>query len=493
MMLKEFKRQADKMSSEERKAKTNELQELLASQQHLITEKKLPVVVLIEGWGAVGKGDLISKLVEEVDPRYFTVFSTSATGIDYDRYPFLYPFFCALPEDGKFLFMDGGWMESCVFPYLRKEITKKQYRDRIDSVNDFERTLRDNGYIVIKLFLNIGKMEQRKRIETLASSENTDWRVSSDDYWQNKKYTDCQEEFDYFMEHTSVINRWSILDSTDKGKLYYDAFRLITETVGLGIENGKYNGVEFPKKFPMTKTVRLENADLSKTIAPDTYKKDLLKYQTRLKELHNIVFRMKIPVIVVFEGWDAAGKGGAIQRLAYPLDPRGFQVFPIAAPEPTELRHHFLWRFWKRLPKDGHIAIYDRSWYGRVMVERIEGFCTENDWKRAYNEMNEFEQELSEWGAVIVKFWVDIDQDTQLERFNDRQNDPSKNWKITEEDWRNREKWPLYEEAVSEMLEKTSTKFAPWHIVESVDKKYARIKVLKTVVKAIEKAIDERK
>ena len=227
-----------------------------------------------------------------------------------------------------------------------------------------------------------------------------------------------------------------------------------------------------------------------KVSSDEDYKEQLHELQTKLSRLHNRLYRKKIPVIIAYEGWDAAGKGGNIKRITEALDPRGYEVHPIASPEPHEKARHFLWRFWNRLPKDGHIAIFDRTWYGRVMVERLEGYCSTNDWQRAYNEMNEFEKELSEWGAVIIKFWVHIDKDTQLERFTDRQNTPEKRWKITDEDWRNREKWDEYENAVNEMLQKTSTQYAPWHILESVDKKYARIKALEILVSELEKVLD---
>ena len=206
--------------------------------------------------------------------------------------------------------------------------------------------------------------------------------------------------------------------------------------------------------------------------------------------LHGELYRLRIPVILGFEGWDAAGKGGAIKRLTSHLDPRGYKVCPTASPNDVEKSHHYLWRFWNHVPKAGHIAIFDRTWYGRVMVERLEGFCSENDWKRAYNEINEFEKELHDWGSVIIKFWVQIDKDTQLERFNERQNTPQKQWKITDEDWRNREKWDQYEDAVNEMIQKTSTTYAPWHILESVDKRYARIKALKIVIEELEKVLE---
>ena len=237
---------------------------------------------------------------------------------------------------------------------------------------------------------------------------------------------------------------------------------------------------------------KLANVDLSPSLTDEEYKKELKKLQKRLGELHNVIYRKKIPVILCYEGWDAAGKGGNIRRIARPLDPRGFDVMPIASPEPHELARQYLWRFWTRLPRSGHFCIFDRTWYGRVMVERLEGFCSEKDWKRAYNEINEFERQLTDWGAVVLKFWIHIDQDTQLARFNDRQNTPEKQWKLTEEDWRNREKWPLYEEAVDEMLQKTSTENAPWFIIESNDKKYARIRTLKIVIEALEKACEKR-
>ena len=234
---------------------------------------------------------------------------------------------------------------------------------------------------------------------------------------------------------------------------------------------------------------RLADVDLDREVTEEEYRRLLKKKQARLRELHNEIYQRKIPVIVCYEGWDAAGKGGNIKRVAAALDPRGYEAIPIASPSPEELAHHYLWRFWRRLPKTGHVAIFDRTWYGRVMVERLEGFCTEDDWHRAFTEINEFEKELHDWGAIIVKFWVHIDKDEQLRRFTDRQNTPSKQWKITDEDWRNRAKWDQYEVAVDDMLQLTSTDFAPWTIIESNDKKFARLKALTTLIDAIENRI----
>lgn len=233
----------------------------------------------------------------------------------------------------------------------------------------------------------------------------------------------------------------------------------------------------------------LAETDLSKSMPKEVYEERLKALQKKMEHLHGELYRRRIPVVLGFEGWDAGGKGGAIKRLTSHMDPRGYVVNPTASPSDTEKAHHYLWRFWRAMPKAGHIAIFDRTWYGRVMVERLEGFCSENDWQRAYNEINEFEKELKDWGAVIIKFWVQIDKDTQLARFQERQNNPEKQWKITDEDWRNREKWDEYEVAVNEMLQKTNTEYAPWHILESVDKKYARIKALKIVIEEIKKYV----
>ena len=237
----------------------------------------------------------------------------------------------------------------------------------------------------------------------------------------------------------------------------------------------------------------LAETDLSKSMPKEVYEERLKELQKKMEHLHGELYRRRIPVVLGFEGWDAGGKGGAIRRLTSHLDPRGYQVCPTAAPNDIEKKHHYLWRFWRAMPKAGHIAIFDRTWYGRVMVERIEGFCTEKEWKRAYGEINAMEQDLVNAGAIVLKFWMQIDKDEQKRRFEERMRIPEKQWKITDEDWRNREKWDQYELAVNEMLVRTSTTYAPWIVVEGNCKYYARVKVLRTVVEALEKKIAQVK
>ena len=255
--------------------------------------------------------------------------------------------------------------------------------------------------------------------------------------------------------------------------------------------NGGTKEKDVPVRSESFQAGVLSGVDLTKSISKEEYKKEIDRLQKKLEFLHSQIYRMRIPVVLGFEGWDAAGKGGAIRRLTSHLDPRGYKVYPTSAPNDIERVHHYLWRFWNHVPKAGHIAIFDRTWYGRVLVERVEGFCAESQWKQAYQEINEMENHLANAGAVVLKFWLHIDKDEQEKRFKERQEDPLKQWKITEEDWRNREKWDQYESAVNEMLVRTSTTYAPWVVVEGNCKYYARVKVLKTVVEALEDKIKE--
>ena len=486
-MLKDFERNKPE-DKESLNSEIKSLREKMISRLQLMRERKLPVLVLLEGWAAAGKGSLIKELISEIDPRFYNVVSPAVVPENESRYPFLYPYACAIPENGKIMFLDSGWMENVVRKYIRREITREEYKHRIRAINEFERQLRDGGYIVLKLFLHIDQEEQLERLETLYGSTETRWRVTDDDLWQNREYEQYLKTYDEVMEKTEESVKWHVLDARKRKTAVRDALKLMTDKIEKALDKGKYVGEPFEEKFPLIEMPKLKDVDLSPTIEDEEYRKELKKLQARLSELHNKIYERKIPIILCYEGWDAAGKGGNIRRVAYPLDPRGFDVHPIASPLPHELNRQYLWRFWTRLPRTGHICIFDRTWYGRVMVERLEGFCSEKDWQRAYNEINEFERQLTDWGAVVLKFWIHIDPDTQLARFTERQNTPEKQWKITDEDWRNREKWPQYEEAVDEMLRKKSTKNAPWYIIESNDKKYARIRTLRIIVDALEKA-----
>jgi polyphosphate kinase 2 (PPK2 family) len=285
-------------------------------------------------------------------------------------------------------------------------------------------------------------------------------------------------------------SKWNVIEADDKKYTTYMVYKYVVELIEHKL-NETANQIK-TKKSKHMKSKRsniLASIDVNKDISESEYKHKLSLYQTAIKRLNYKLFTRRRAMSIVYEGWDAAGKGGNIKRLTEKIDPRGYEVVPISAPTQIELDHHYLWRFYRKMPKDGHMSVFDRSWYGRVLVERVEGFCTEEEWKRAYDEINDMERHLTDHGMMIVKFWLQIDKDEQLKRFNNRQSDPLKQYKITDEDWRNREKWEQYESAVIEMLEKTNTTYAPWIVIESNNKRYARIKVLENVVKILEKQL----
>lgn len=480
----------EKPEEEQLQKRLEEAGSRLFGLQQAIREKGLPILVLFEGWGAAGKGSAIGKIIRNIDPRFFRVATMAEPTPEERRRPFLYRYFIRIPEAGKLTFLDGGWIGQIAEEVLEGRLTKEEYAARIESVKRFERQLTDNGYLVLKFFFQISEGEQKKRLDGLLSDRDTAWRVSRADRWQNRHYTKCRKVFERCLKDTHVpAAPWYIVDARSRKWARLQVLEAMCQGIETALANQALAVPLLANTWPLKKMPKLSEIPLDKTMEEDEYQKELDRLQKKLGELHNRLYRKRVPVVIAYEGWDAAGKGGNIKRITGALDPRGFEVHPIASPEPAEKARHYLWRFWTRLPKDGHIAIFDRTWYGRVMVERLEGFCSTNDWQRAYNEINEFEKELTDWGALVIKFWVQIDKQTQLDRFTERQNTPEKRWKITDEDWRNREKWDDYEKAVNEMIQKTSTVYAPWHILESVDKKYARIKALKIVIGELEKAL----
>ncbi len=488
-MLTDFVK-GEKPEAEEIEARIDAARSKLARQQIQIKEKKLPVLVILDGWGAAGKGSVLGRVIKELDPRFFRTETLAQPTQDEVRRPFLYRYFVRIPEAGKISFFDSSWMDETTKSYLLDEYSEKEYANHIRSIKRFERQLSDNGYLLVKLFFDISEKEQKKRLEALREDSSTKWRVEKFDRWQNKHYKTCRKVYDDYLENTNQFSApWYIIDSKSRKWAELQMLEIMTRAIDTALTNSTRSVPILQNTFPLKTMPKLSAIDPNVRISDDEYRTRLKELQAELSDLHNRIYHKRMPVIIAYEGWDAAGKGGNIKRVTAALDPRGYEVMPIASPEPHEKARHYLWRFWNRLPKDGHITIFDRTWYGRVMVERLEGFCSENDWQRAYNEINEFEQELQDWGAVLIKFWVHIDKDTQLERFNARAADPEKQWKITDEDWRNREKWDLYEEAVDEMIAKTSTEYAPWHILESDDKHFARIKALEIITSEIKKRL----
>lgn len=477
----------------------DEAEEKLGLLQRECKDAGIPVILVFEGMGAAGKGVQINRLIQALDPRGFDVYACDRPTEDEQMRPFLWRYWTKTPAKGRIAVFDRSWYRSVQVDRFDGLTREDKLGDAYQDILSFEKQLCDDGTVIMKFFLYIDKDEQKKRFKKLEGSKETSWRVTEEDWNRNKNFDRYLKMNEVMLEKTDTdYAPWVIIEAVDKD---YAALKIVStvmdrleyELEHRRPEDGKQAQRQESKTRERFKNGVLSGIDLSKSLTEEEYKTRLKKLQKRLAELHSELYRLRIPVVIGFEGWDAGGKGGAIKRLTSNLDPRGYRVNPTAAPNDIEKVHHYLWRFWNSVPKAGHIAIFDRTWYGRVMVERIEGFCSEAEWRRAYQEINEMESHMANAGAVVLKFWLHIDKDEQERRFKERQANPAKQWKITDEDWRNREKWDQYEEAVNEMLIRTSTTYAPWIVVEGNDKRYARVKVLQTVVDALGKKVKEVK
>jgi polyphosphate:AMP phosphotransferase len=354
--------------------------------------------------------------------------------------------------------------------------------------------LTDDGMVIVKFWLHISEKEQKKRFKEIERSKYDSWRVTKEDWEHHKQYDEYAEAAEGMFERTNTAYApWTVVEATDKRYRLIKVFKTLADAMQTALDA---KAEQPPPKRAARASVSvqalkemetvLDKVDLTQTLKRKEYEEELKEYQVRLRELEFRCFEERRPVMIGYEGWDAAGKGGNIRRVTEALDPRGYSVIPIAAPKGDDATHHYLWRFWRQIPKAGHLAVFDRTWYGRVLVERVEGFCSEAEWRRAYQEINEFETSLTNSGMILVKFWLHISKEEQLRRFKEREKIEYKRYKITEEDWRNREKWDTYRQAVVDVLQNTSTTYAPWTIVEANDKLWARIRTLRAIVEAIE-------
>lgn len=477
----------------------DEAEEKLGLLQRECKDAGIPVILVFEGMGAAGKGVQINRLIQALDPRGFDVYACDRPTEDEQMRPFLWRYWTKTPAKGRIAVFDRSWYRSVQVDRFDGLTREDRLGDAYQDILSFEKQLCDDGTVIMKFFLYIDKDEQKKRFKKLEGSKETSWRVTEEDWNRNKDFDRYLKMNEEMLEKTDTdYAPWVIIEAVDKDYAALKIVSTVMDRLEYELEHRRPEDEKTAQRQESKTRERFKNGvlsgiDLSKSLTEEEYKTRLKKLQKRLAELHSELYRLRIPVVIGFEGWDAGGKGGAIKRLTSNLDPRGYRVNPTAAPNDIEKVHHYLWRFWNSVPKAGHIAIFDRTWYGRVMVERIEGFCSEAEWRRAYQEINEMESHMANAGAVVLKFWLHIDKDEQERRFRERQANPAKQWKITDEDWRNREKWDQYEEAVNEMLIRTSTTYAPWIVVEGNDKRYARVKVLQTVVDALEKKVKEVK
>ncbi|WP_321419501.1 polyphosphate:AMP phosphotransferase [uncultured Methanomethylovorans sp.] len=481
------------MSKEEYKARIDDLYIRIEELQRKAWKMQIPIIIVFEGWHASGMTEIINRYILSLNPVGFKYHVTVKPTYEEVKKPLLWRFWQNMPAYGSIAIFERSWYSRAVIEHFNRKGENSEFEHCIREINIFERQLADDGYLILKFFMHISKQEQEKRYREY---KKKDIPLSVVD-----------EELDYLNEYDnylSVVDKvigytqreyapWTVIEAEEFNyatiKILSTSIRMIEEHIERTRKETHHQPLLNLNDSAYASAPRLSETDLSLSMEEDDYEKEKDHYQKKLSKLQYELFRQKIPMAVVFEGWDASGKGGNIRRIAWELDPRIYMVEPVGVPNDFEKNHHYLWRFYMNIPEAGHIAIFDRSWYGRVLVERVESYSTEEQWKRAYQEINEFERSLTDFGMIIVKFWLQIDQEEQLRRFEERENTPYKQWKITPDDWRNREKWKQYREAADEMLLRTHTPHAPWTVVEANDKRYARVKTLKTLVETIEKRL----
>lgn len=476
--------------------KRSELAERLGRLSRICNDLNIPILIIVDGWESSGRGFVIKDLCREFAAKNFDVDVFDKDESYDDKFPFIRKFWVNVPQKGKIKIFDRSFYYKI---FEKKNLSDKKIQERIDSIKSIEKALFDDQTIILKFFLNIDKKEQKKRIEKLEDSFKEDFYMDGLDFDQQKNYKDYEKHFKKTLKATDFpYARWEIVDSNDKKAASKEVLGLAIDRISQGMERviRQREENENVERDYISSSNILQNIDLSKTISDDEYEEKKDKLQDEVAKIMYKYYQKGISQVLVFEGVDAAGKDGAIERLIKEVDPRLYKVHGISAPSKEELSRNYLWRFFTKLPKDGYIGIFSRSWYGRVMVERVEGFAKTNEWDRAYGEMLDMEKQIYDHGSLILKFFVTIDKDEQLKRFKDRQREPDKQYKITDEDWRNREKWNQYIGAMNEMLERTNSNYAPWIIVEGNCKKYARIKVMEEYIKACKnhlKKLDNKK
>jgi polyphosphate:AMP phosphotransferase len=480
---------ATEMEKAEYKEREEKIRMRLLELQKMLATSGKSVLILMNGVEGSGKGETTKKLLEWMDARGVetTAFWTPA-GEESD-YPPHWRFWNKLPAHGRIGIFFGSWYTTPIIERVFRQISRSKYEEYLEDIRKLEDMLTAEGVILVKIWMYLTPEAQKAILKDAQKKSATKWRVSK----LTRKFAKKRKRF--HKVDLEVLNAthtghapWTLVDA--RFPRYREIF--VGETLIKKLEEAlieKRGTPQYAAVWSPARSNYLTSLDSTLRVTDDEYKESFNTLSTRIARLSDELSVSKKSLLLVFEGPDAAGKGGAIRRVIHGIDPRHYRVNAVAAPTDEEKSHPYMWRFWRRIPQHGQVCIFDRSWYGRVLVERIEKFCTEAEWQRAYGEMRDFEHELTQAGTNIRKFYLSITSDEQLARFKNRQLTPYKQYKLTEEDWRNRDKWHAYEAAANDMFENTSTPFAPWILVEANDKNHARIKVMKTVVGALEEAL----
>lgn len=479
-----------KIDKETYRAEEEILRQALLDVQYQLGERgDFPVLILMDGVPSAGKGEMANQLMEWMDPRHITTHAFNAQNDEERSRPPMWRFWRTLPPKGKLAVMFAGWYVDSSGMFLQGK-HESAFQRNIEQIAHFEKMLADEGVLILKFWLHLSREALDKRLKKLSENKLTAWRVNDEDRSFARHYCENIEARRTVLMRTNLADApWRVIEAEDVNYRSLEVGRQILNalTQHLARASVRQARVETPQIVPPVDGLRLlDKLVLDQEMSADDYKIQLATLQGRLNTLTRDPAFQRMSVVTVFEGIDAAGKGGAIRRIIAALDARQYRVVPIAAPTDEERAQPYMWRFWRQLPPHGHMTIFDRSWYGRVLVERIEGYASRADWMRAYGEINDFEAQLDDANAVVVKFWLGISKDEQLVRFNAREQTQWKHFKITEDDWRNREKWEDYITAASDMIDRTSTPQAPWHQIPANNKNFARVRVLEILCEVIE-------
>jgi polyphosphate:AMP phosphotransferase len=497
----EFAELGQSLSKEEYKAIVPSLRNQLLQAQFAMQSSSSPIIIIIEGVDNVVKGEVVNRLNEWFDTRGLEVFAFAKKTQEEAERPKFWRYWQSLPFRGRIALFSGSWYTGSLIHSAFGELSSEAFDAHMNRITAFEKMLTEDGAVIIKFWLHMSKNYHDKSFKEFKKSHEYRFKISETDFRLHSlhnEYTDAAKRAVTLTQEKNAP--WVIVESEDQRYRDITVAKTILTTLSETLAHVKQDDPQKDSKqegSKITSTLKqqdniLSQLDLTKDLKKSEYKKKLAHYQKEINELCWQAFHQKKSIIIVLEGSDAAGKGGVIRRIMQSIDARVSRVISIAAPTDEELSHHYLWRFWRYIPKSGHITIYDRSWYGRVLVERVEGFASDNEWQRAYNEINRFEEQLSEQnkGILLFKFWLQIDKDEQLKRFQERETIPYKNHKITDEDWRNRERWDDYQLAIHDMLTKTSTKHAPWTLVPSNSKRYARVHIIESICNILKKELN---
>jgi polyphosphate:AMP phosphotransferase len=473
-----------------------ELRSRLLTKQFELAERPFPVIVIVSGVEGAGKGSVVHRFNKWMDPRLIDTHAFWDPSDEESERPYYWRFWRQMPAKGRIGVFFGSWYTKPIVHAVLGKTDDERLNNQMQRIAQFERMLTDDGALIVKLWFHISKAAQQKQLAKDVKIKHQNLRIPKAQAAFAKRYDDFSRVSERAIRKTDTNHApWHLIEAHDPNYRDLTAGETLLRVLSehLQKESGGEAAEVTVNLLQADQPTILDSVPTEAKLESDVYKRKLKKCQKRLQKLAWKARQKRISCVAVFEGWDAAGKGSSIRRITEAIDPRLYRLVQFAAPTDEERAQHYLWRFWRKIARDGRATLFDRSWYGRVLVERVEGFARRDEWHRAYAEINRFEEQLAEHGSVVVKFWIHISAEEQLARFKLREVTPHKQHKITDEDWRNREKWGDYELAVHDMVTHTSTRYAPWTLVAGNDKRYARIQILRTFCDRLQEEIDRRK